>query len=308
MEGYITDPSAPRGLRLADDVPEPDPASDEAVVEVEAFSVNRGELTLLGLRDDGWRPGQDVAGEVVRAAADGSGPAEGTRVVAIVDGAGWSERVAVPTHHLAPIGAVPYPAAAALPIAGLTALRALRQGGALLGRRVLVTGATGGVGQFAVQLAKAAGAHVTAHVSGPAREDEARGSGPDAVVWQLDDSDDRFHLVLDGVGGEVLTAAVGRAVPGGTVVAYGGVAGPAELGLAAFRPAPLARVVGFFHHVPEEEKGADLATLAGLVADGRLRPRLGDERGWAELRDVLDLLADRQIRGKAVLTRRTARR
>lgn len=303
MHGYLTDPSAPRGLRFDDQFAEPVPGDDEAVVEVRAFSVNRGELVLLGLRDDGWRPGQDVAGVVVRQAADGSGPPEGTRVVAIVDGAGWSDRVQVPTHHLAPIAdSVSFGQAASLPIAGLTALRALRQGGALLGRRVLVTGATGGVGQFAIQLARTGGAHVTAYVSGPVREAEATEVGADGVVWDLEGTGP-FHLVLDGVGGEVLESAVGLAVPGGTVVAYGGVAGPARLGLANFRPAPLVRVVGFFHHVPEDEKGEDLGTLAAYVADGRLQPRLGLERDWSELREVLDLLADRQVRGKAVLTR-----
>lgn len=302
MRGYVTDPSAPRGLRLADDLPRPQPAPHEAVVEVRACSVNRGELLLLDLRADGWRPGQDVAGVVHRAAADGSGPAEGSPVVAVVDGAGWSQQVAVPTHHLARLDpAVAYDQAATLPIAGLTALRALRQGGALLGRDVLVTGATGGVGQFAVQLAKAGGARVTAHVSGPHREAEARDLGADEVVWDLDGAGP-FHLALDGVGGQVLSAAVSSAVPGGTVVAYGGVAGAAEVGLATFRPAPLVRIVGFFHHVPEAEKGADLATLAGFVADGRVRPRLGAVADWTELRDLLDRLEDREIRGKAVVT------
>lgn len=77
MRGYITDPAAPGGLRLADDLPEPEPAPHELLLEVRAFGVNRGELFLLRQRRDGWRPGQDVAGVVVRAAADGSGPAVG---------------------------------------------------------------------------------------------------------------------------------------------------------------------------------------------------------------------------------------
>jgi NADPH:quinone reductase len=167
MLGYCTDPSAAGGLALGD-LPEPQPGPHDLVVEVAAYAVNRGELSLLSQRSDGWTPGQDVAGVVAAAAADGSGPPVGTRVVGLADQGGWSERVAVPTHRVAPLPeAVAFPQAAALPVAGLTALRALRTGAPLLGRRVLVTGASGGVGSFAVQLALAAGAQVTAHTAAP---------------------------------------------------------------------------------------------------------------------------------------------
>ncbi|MGI8573766.1 MAG: zinc-binding dehydrogenase [Egibacteraceae bacterium] len=304
MRGFITDPDEPAGLALADDLPEPNPAADELIVEVGAYSVNRGELYLLGQRTDGWRPGQDAAGEVMRPAADGTGPQGGTRVVAVVDGAGWSERVAVPTRHVAELpDAVTTEQAASLPIAGLTALRALRLNGPLLGRSVLITGATGGVGQIAVQLALAAGARVTAQVSSPDREEEARELGARHVVWDLDDESlGPFHLVLDGVGGPVLKSAVHRLAPGATVAAYGTVGGAAELGLPDFASAPLSKVVGFFHAVPEDEKGADLATLVHLVAERRLTPRLGVVRDWAQTREVLSELANREVRGKAVLT------
>src|SRR5207302_7618731 len=83
------------------EVDEPEPVPDEAIVEVHAFSLNRGELALLASRPEGWRPGQDIAGIVVQAAADGSGPKEGTRVVALADGAGWAQRVAAPTARMA---------------------------------------------------------------------------------------------------------------------------------------------------------------------------------------------------------------
>lgn len=303
MHGFITDPTAPDGLRRADDLPEPEPGPDEVLVDVRAFGVNRGELSLLRQRDDGWRPGQDLAGVVVHPAADGSGPAHGARVVGVADGGGWSERVAVPSHHVARLDDdVSFTLAAALPIAGLTALRALRLGGAVLGRPVLVTGATGAVGTLAVQLAVASGAIVTAHVSGPQRAPAVAELGVDRTIWAFDDTTGPYALVLDGVGGPVLRAAVQHLSPGGVAVTYGTVAGAAQLGLGDFRPAPLARVVGFFHYVPEETKGEDLAVLAALVADGRLRPQLGVARDWAQTRDVLDLLRDGQVRGKAVLT------
>ena len=129
------------------EVPEPEPAPNEALVEVRAFSLNRGELRLFQIRPEGWRPGQDIGGVVVKPAANGSGPDVGARVVALTDNAGWAERAAVPTHRMAVLSDnVLLEEAAALPVAGLTALRTLRHGAPLLGKRVLITGAAGGVG------------------------------------------------------------------------------------------------------------------------------------------------------------------
>ncbi len=304
MRGFITDPKAPGGLRLADDLPEPTPAAGEALVEVRAYSVNRGELFLLQMRPDGWRPGQDLAGVVIQAAADGSGPAVGTRVVGLVDWECWAERVAVPSYLAVPLPEeVSFEEAASLPIAGITALRAIRLGGSLLARRVLVTGATGGVGQFAVQLAVASGAHVTALVTSLEREPEARNLGAHRVVTSLDDNvPGPFDLVLDGVGGQVLTEAAHRLAPGGAAVTYGTLGGPAPLALLDFPRGPACRVVPLFHAYPLETRGDDLGALVALVADGRLRPLLGMVSDWTETRAVLQALRERRVRGKAVLT------
>jgi NADPH:quinone reductase len=127
---------------------EPQPSPNEALVFVRATSVNRGELRLIAVRPNGWRPGQDVAGVVERAAADGSGPAVGARVIALLDEAGWAERVAVPIDRLAVLpDNVSFVSAATLPVAGTTALRTVRLGGDLAGQRVLITGASGAVGR-----------------------------------------------------------------------------------------------------------------------------------------------------------------
>ncbi|MEP7020373.1 MAG: alcohol dehydrogenase, partial [Pseudonocardiales bacterium] len=131
------------------DASEPTPAVDEAVLAVEAYSVNRGETLLLEAPRDGWRPGKDVAGTVTAAAADGSGPPLGARVVAHVPDSGWAERVAAATSTLAVLpDEVTTETAAALPLAGLTALRLLRKAAPLVGRRLLITGASGGVGHY----------------------------------------------------------------------------------------------------------------------------------------------------------------
>ncbi|MFD5066301.1 alcohol dehydrogenase catalytic domain-containing protein, partial [Streptomyces sp. NPDC058394] len=97
MRAWIGTPDGP-DLRI---VALPEPAPDQALVSVAAFSVNRGELNLFRRRAEGWRPGQDLAGTVVRAAADGSGPAAGTRIAAMNDFGGWAQYAAVPVDRLA---------------------------------------------------------------------------------------------------------------------------------------------------------------------------------------------------------------
>jgi NADPH2:quinone reductase len=306
MLGYITDPGAPGGLDRRE-LPAPEPGAHDVLIDVRAYAVNRGELSLLEQRADGWQPGQDLAGVVAQAASDGSGPAPGARVVGGADGGGWAQRALVPSHRVATLpDDVSFADAATLPVAGLTALRALREGGDLLGRRVLVTGATGGVGSFAVQLAVAGGAHVTALVSGAARVDAARALGAHAVVTALDDDAGRFDTVLDGVGGTVLRDSIRRLRSRGTVVAYGVAGGrePTPLAFYDFAgPPALGRLVGFFIYATGEETfGVDLAVLAGMVADGRLRPERSDTRVWSETREALEDLRQRRVTGKVVLT------
>ena len=164
MRALVTDDSAPGRIAIRE-VPEPVPGRDEVVVDVRAFSINRGEVRMLWTAPDGWRPGWDFAG-VLRSDVEG-GPRAGTRVVGIRQGETWAERVAVPADCIADIpDGVTFGQAAALATAGVTAPRILRLGPAILGRRVLVTGASGGVGRFAIQLAHLGGAEVTALVSG----------------------------------------------------------------------------------------------------------------------------------------------
>jgi NADPH:quinone reductase-like Zn-dependent oxidoreductase len=304
MRGWITDPSGEAGLRLAEDLPEPQPAANEAVIAVKAYSINRGELGLITRRPDGFRPGQDVAGVVVQPAANG-GPVAGTRVGGIVDWHGWAERVAVPVNFLAPLpDNVSFEQAATLPVAGLTALRALRLGGSIVGRRVLVTGATGGVGQFAVQIAVAAGAQVTAIVSSDERFDEARQLGAHEVMTTLEDAQVApFHLVLEGVGGANLAHDLHSVAPGGLIVLYSGAAGPSTISLGDSQRKPGVRITGIaLDNPPEAPIGEELGEMASMIAAGRLKPLIGLNRDWLQTGDVIAAMAERQVRGKAVLS------
>ena len=129
MLALVVAPKQPGGIELRE-VAEPDPAPNEAVVAVEAISLNRGEVNAARSAPDGIRLGWDLAGTVLTAAADGSGPRQGARVVGLVRQHGWAQRVAVPTAYLAPIpDTLTTTAASTLPVAGLTALHTLYVGG-----------------------------------------------------------------------------------------------------------------------------------------------------------------------------------
>src|SRR3954462_11722095 len=230
MLAIVNTPGGPEPVAIRE-VPEPEPRPNEALVAVRAFSLNRGELRLFQVRPAGWRPGQDIAGVVLKQAADGTGPAAGTRVVALCDWEGWAERAAVPSRRLAPLADnVSFAAAASLPVAGLTALRALRHGAPLLGKRVLITGAAGGVGNLAVQLAARSGARVTALVGSVERARVLDGLGTVEIVTGIEQAEGRFALILEAAGGRSLKAAIDRVEAKGTVVIFGNSSGePTEI-------------------------------------------------------------------------------
>jgi len=149
IRAVVVDPSSPQGLAVRP-VEMAVPAPDEVTVRVTAISLNRGEVRRATSQGNpGDRPGWDFAGVVEERAQNGSGPPVGSRVVGLLPSGAWAERVRAPSHSVAPLPeAVTDAQAATLPVAGLTALHALRQGGLFLGRKVLVDGASGGVGHI----------------------------------------------------------------------------------------------------------------------------------------------------------------
>jgi NADPH:quinone reductase len=301
MRAVVYDPEARANLRLAD-VDEPAAGESEALIEVRATALNFGEVHFIDqMRRPGEVPGWDAAGVVLQAAADGSGPAVGSRVVGFHGAGGWAERRAVPTENLAQLpDSVEFGPAAALPVAGVTALQALRALGPVVGRRVLITGASGGVGRFGVQLAARAGAHVIAAVGSAARGAGLVQLGAAEVVVGLADVTEPVFGVLDNVGGQLLAEAFSLVDEGGSAQ---------SIGMASNQPTTIdfevqrrrgarKRLEPFTVRTPF---GPDLAYLVELLAAGELDPQVGLRVSWNEVADAAEALLDRRVPGKAVL-------
>jgi NADPH:quinone reductase-like Zn-dependent oxidoreductase len=301
MRAVIYDPSAPAKLRLSD-VDEPVSAESHALIEVRAIGLNFGELHWIDhMRRPGEVPGWDAAGVVVTAAADDSGPPPGTRVVGFDGSGGWAQLRAVPTENLAVLpDSVDLGSAAALPVAGVTALQALRALGPVVGRRVLITGASGGVGRFAVQLAAKAGAHVIAAVGSTARGEGLVELGAAEVVVGLADVTEPVFGVLDNVGGQLLAEAFSLVGDGGSAQSIGMASGrPTAIDFEAERRLGVRkRLEPFTVRTP---LGPDLAYLVELLAAGEIDPQIGLRTSWEDVSQAAEALLDRRVAGKAVL-------
>lgn len=279
------------------------PADEHAVVQVGAYSINRGETFLLNAPRPGWRPGKDIAGTVVRAAADGSGPGVGSTVVGHPEQGGWAERVAVPTGSLAvvPDGIDPT-VAAALPLAGLTALRLTRATGPLAGRRVLLTGASGGVGHYFVELAIAQGAEVTAVSRTSSRGSRLRALGAD-VVTDLSDAVGPYDVVIESVGGANVAEAWARLRRRGHLIWLGQAGNePALLDFFDWSGATSGTLTRFDYTDSDRSVADDLTALLHLVAGGHLHPEIGLVADWSGTGAAIRSLLDRELVGNAVLT------
>jgi NADPH:quinone reductase len=308
MRAILVDKGALANLSLGE-AEEPSPTPSETLVRVSAISLNRGEVRRAQMGENGFKPGWDLAGTVEQAAADGTGPRAGARVVGFLPSGAWAELAAVPTNSLAELpDNVSLFEAATLPVAGLTALYTLEKGGGLLGRSVLVTGASGGAGHFAIQLARLSGARVVALVRREEHEDLVHEAGAHQVVVGEDARSAKrfgpYHLVLESVGGEVLGTAMGMLAPGGTCVTFGSSGEPeTSFDVRSFYLRGAARLYGFilFHEVLAHPASDGLARLSHLVAERRLRPHVSVEASWEEIGEVAQRLLDRDYIGKAVL-------
>ncbi|MER5257940.1 zinc-binding dehydrogenase [Streptomyces sp. NPDC002855] len=300
MRALVVDHSEAGPVRFAD-VDEPVPSAGETLVEIRHIGLNFGELNYVHQWQAGAVHGHDAAGVVARTASDGSGPPEGTRVAVGMAPHAWAERVAVSP---ASLGTVPEGVdladAAALGIAGVTAFRVLRTR-SLLARDVLITGASGGVGHFAVQLAALAGARVTALVGSPERAAGLCELGADRALTELAETgDDRFDLVLDTVGGPLVAQAWSSLAEGGTIHLVGYSSGqettfPSGTLFGFGEPRSIAT------YGDMTPTGGELTDLLGLMAAGKLSAPVGLRGDWQDVGDAVQALFARKVHGKVVL-------
>jgi NADPH:quinone reductase-like Zn-dependent oxidoreductase len=322
---------APEVLQFRD-VPEPVAGPGQIVIKVESAAVNWSDT--MRRRNDPYPfpttlpfiPGGEVAG-VVESLGDGvEGPAVGTPVFALVGGDGSTGYAQYAVADAATV--IPRPLhvsadeAAAILVAGGTAMLMLRDVARLRsGESVLVTGAGGGVGSYAVQIARVLGAGTVVGAAGTsARRDVALSLGADHVVdygtpgWNDEVrglSGSGIDIALDGVGGPTTGEISSTLAPFGRMVVYGYASGTfgslgAEEQTALFYQPVLNQLVtgfniGLWFGLRPEQAGAALGELIGHVASGAVKVQLGEILPLAEARQAHRLLEARQVTGKVIL-------
>jgi NADPH:quinone reductase-like Zn-dependent oxidoreductase len=308
----------PRVLEV-EEVERPAAGDDEVLVRVAASSLNRADWYLLrghpwagrplmGLRrPKSARVGIDFSGVVEAVGGAVSAYAPGDEVYGTADGA-LAEYVALSDGFALRPSTVAFDEAAAVPIAGVTALQGLRDHGRVsAGSRVLVNGASGGVGTFAVQIAKALGADVTA-VCSTAKVDQARALGADSVVdYTRDDFTmlgERYDVVFDNAGSRPWGALRRVLAPAATIVLVGGPSGRLVGPLGHIARIKLharfadARAVFFIAKVNE----ADLSALAELIDAQRVRPVIDRRYELARVSEAFAYLGEGHAHAKIVVT------
>ena len=304
----------PETLRMAE-VDTPTPKAEEALVKVLAASVNaadwhvlRGKplfsrATLGLLRPKHQILGVDVAGEVEAVGSAVTHLQPGDEVYAnLLDHGygGFAEYVSVPVGVMSPKPAnLSFEEAAAVPMAATTAVQGLRHHGDLHpAQQVLINGATGGVGSFAVQLAKASGAEVTA-VTSTKNLDLVRSLGADHVVdYTTTDfarSGRRYDRILDTVGNRSVPDLRRALAPGGKAAVTGFTSVARLLGVSLRGGKDVAQVQA---HVTAK----DLEQLSALIAAGKLVPRIDRRYRFAELPAAIAYLEQGHARAKVVVT------
>jgi NADPH:quinone reductase-like Zn-dependent oxidoreductase len=301
----------------------PVPGADELLLRVRAAGLDPGVWHLMtglpylvrvmgfGLR----RPkvsvrGRDVAGRVEAVGESVTGFRPGEEVFGTCDGS-FAEYVCAHTGTLAPKPAnLTFEQAAAVPISGMTALQGLRdRGNVQPGQRVAIIGAAGGVGSFAVQLAKAFGAEVTG-ICSTSKLDLVRSLGADAVIdYTREDFTDgahRYDLILDTAGNRPLAQLRRALTPRGTLVIVGGEGGGRWLG-GFDRQIVRAPIMSLFvsqtlRPLIAKETSDDLLVLKGLIEAGKVTPIIDKTYPLSEAGQAIRQLEQGHSRGKVVIT------
>jgi NADPH:quinone reductase-like Zn-dependent oxidoreductase len=313
---------APEAVLRVDEIDKPTIEANEVLVRVHAASVDRGtwhvmaglpypiRLAGFGLRRPKYRnPGRSLAGTIEAIGADVTGFKPGDAVFGICDGS-FAEYARARTDKLAPNPAnLSFDQAAAVPISGLTALQAVRDHGRVhAGQKVLIVGASGGVGSFAVQIAKAFGAEVTG-VCSAAKVDAVRAIGADHVIdYTIDDFADgthRYDVIVDTGGNRRLSDLRRALTPRGRLVIVGGETdgrwlGGADRQIRALVLSPfVGQKLGTF---VASENAEDLIVLGELIVAGKLAPAVDTTYPLVEVPAAIRHMLDGRARGKVVIS------
>ncbi|GAA1857853.1 NAD(P)-dependent alcohol dehydrogenase [Microbacterium koreense] len=321
MRAMVHHRYGPPSVLQASDVPRPEPRRGEVLVRLEAASVHSGDLYVMagdpylvrlafGLRRPrNGIPARDLAGVVAAVGADVTDLKPGGDVF------GWSTAGTLAEYACVPVGnlvrrptTVSAVEAAVTPMSGLTALQAMRDVARVRpGDRVLITGASGGVGSFAVQIAKAMGAEVTAVCSGRNIE-LVRSIGADHVIdyttTDFTANGERYDVILDSVEAEPLASVRRALTPTGTVIPNSGRGGRWVGPLGRIITARMRSIFTRQRLAPfvSVEKHEDLVALSDLLASGQVTPLIDRTYPLAEAADALRYVATGHARGKVAIT------
>jgi len=312
----------PEGLVIAE-VPEPVAGPGQAVIAVKAVGLNfadtlitRGKYQLKP--DLPFSPGMEVSGVVGAVGSGVSHVSPGDKVLAYTSWNGAAEKIAVEAASIVPVPeAVPFEVAAGLSVTYGTAIHGLKDRGRLVGgETVVVTGAAGGAGQAAVEIAHLLGSRVIAVASSEEKLETARHAGADeAILYPPSDLKDAVRALTNGKGADVVYDCIGgdAAEPLVRALAWRGRFLVVGFAAGEIPKLPLnlllvkgAEAVGVFwgesvRRNPDAHR-ADMEQLLGWVADGRLKPRIHGLYPLAAIGKALAVIENRQAQGKVVVT------
>lgn len=302
IQALLTSQAAPFGVAFAQ-IDRPAPEQDEVLVRNKAISINYGETRRASNKKDpeGLLLGWDTAGIVEDVGARVTNVKPGDRVVSRNVLGGWAQyRVA----HAQDVAIIPetvsFGEASTLPTAAVTAYLVFQRFGALLGKRVLITGASGGVGRFAIQLAKLGGATVVGSVGSDRYVDELKALGADEIVIGAQNVTGRVDRVLESVGGEELFNAFQALDDGGLLQTIGGASGLPTTFPAGSLLGDRTRTI-IPHRSTEHRYARPLAELLQLVAARKIDLGIKWTGDWSQYDEAAELLLNRKLAGKAVL-------
>jgi NADPH:quinone reductase-like Zn-dependent oxidoreductase len=322
MQAIVQDRYGPPDVLELRDVEPPAIGDDDVLVRVHAAGVDRGVWHVMagqpylirimgyGLRAPRSRVrGFDFAGRVTAAGRNVRSPRVGDEVFGAGDGS-FAEYVCAKARNCAPRPAsLTFVEAAAVPISGVTALQAVRDHGAVAaGHQVLVLGAGGGVGHFAVQIARALGATVTG-VCSTAKADTVRAIGAARVIdYTRDDvtrAAERWDVIIDTAGNRPLRHLRRILAPAGTLVIVGGEGGDRWFG-GMGRPLRAQLLSRFVRHnlrfFIATVRQDDLRFLTELIEGGKLKPVIDRTYPLRDAAEAVRHLAAGRVRGKVVIT------